>query len=112
MRKPRFLPLCLAGLALLAAGCRSNHSARQRFHESPGSLDDTTARSAYVERRVSEMTEKGMTPDAAAAQASREYFRQSSVPSRTPTTWERQRRAAQAKFEAELARQKKEASVR
>jgi hypothetical protein len=113
MRKPLLLSLCLAGLTLVAVGCRSNHTARQRFHDTPGSLGDTTARSAYVDRRVSEMTEKGMKAEDAAAQASREWFNQASVvPSDTPTTWERQRREAQAKFEADLAKQKKEASVR
>lgn len=112
MRKPLLLSLCLAGLMLLAASCRSTHTARQRYHTIPGSLGDTSTRSAFIDSRVEEMTEKGMKPEHAKAQASREWFRQSTGPSETPTSWERQRRAAQAKFEADLAKQKKEASVR
>lgn len=112
MRKSLLLPLWLAGFTLLAASCRSTTSARQRYHQTPSGLEATSARSDYMEQRVAEMTQKGMNPKAAAAQASHEWFRQASIASATPTAWELQRRAAQAKFEADLAEQKKEASVR
>ena len=69
---------------------------------------DTAARSAYMDRRVGEMTEKGMDPKGATAQASREWFDRSSVARSSPTSWERKRRQAQAEFEATLQKQKKE----
>ena len=115
MRKPLLLLLGLAGLALLVTGCSSNRKAsRQRYHDNPGTLGDLSARSAFMNKRVAEMTERGRTKESATAQASREWFNHASVPSQTPTAWELQRRKAQAKFEAELIKQKKvqEAGVR
>jgi len=57
------------------------------------------------------MTRKGMTKESATAQASREWFNQSSVPQDVPTAKEQARREAQAQFEADLAKQKKEAQA-
>lgn len=111
MRKPLLLSLsALAALALFA-GCHSRSAAQQRYHDTPGAFADQSARSAYVDARVAELTKKGVSPDDAAARASREWFSQASSSRETPTRAERERQAAQSSFEAALDKRKKDAET-
>ncbi len=109
MRKPLLLSLSVLSALAWFAGCHSRSTAKQRYQDTPGSFADQSARDAYVDARVAELTKKGVSPGDAAARASREWFTQAPTSSETPTRAERERRAAQADFEEALNKRKKDA---
>ncbi len=108
MRKTPSLPLILLALLALAAGCSSNRSARkpERYHENKGSFADQLARSEHIDRRVAELTKQGLSKDAAESRASREWFARAPAASSSPTSYEKARRAEEAKFASYVAAQK------
>ena len=112
MRKPHPVPLIILSLLTFAAGCHSADTSKQRYRETPGSYADPTARAAFIDNRVTEMTQKGMSKDEAVGRASREWFANAPIASESPTPQELKRRQDQAEFEADLAKRKKEASDR
>jgi hypothetical protein len=112
MRIPRSLPLLCLALPLLAGGCHSSHSAKQRHRVNSGSFADQSARSAYVSQRVDELTKTGMTREDAAARASREWFSRAPSSGTSVTAEERKRREAQANFEDYLNKRDKDRASR
>jgi len=98
MQARRVFPLLAATLMIFAAGCASRQTARShpRFRDVPGSFSDLTARSAYVDERVKDLTATGMSRDAATARASREWFARAPTATQEPTAYELERRKAQA----------------
>lgn len=110
MRNAYPLPLVLLSMLALAAGCHSAPTAKQRHRDTPGSFTDQMARSAYVDSRVKELTDKGVSKDEAANRASREWFARAPAASESPTYQELKRREAQSDFEADLAKQQKEST--
>jgi hypothetical protein len=108
MRKPHYLCLFLCFVIALIVGCQSTNTARKqpRFQENAGGFADTTARNTYINQRVDELAGKGMTREAAAARASREWFAQAPVASESPTRDELKRREAQADLITYLDKQK------
>ena len=105
MQARRVLLLLAAAVMVLAAGCASQQSARAkpRFRDVPGSFSDQNARATYIDQRVNELTATGMSREAAAGRASREWFARAPVASQEPTACEYERRQAQADLDAYLA---------
>ena len=98
---------CALPLALLTAvsGCQWGNS-KERYHTVGGHYTDTAARSAFVDQRVEELTAKGLSREAAAARASREWFASAPVATEMPTPYELKRREAQSEFEEALLEQR------
>jgi hypothetical protein len=113
MRKPHYLCVALLALTVIATGCQSAKTGRtkQRYQDNAGSFTDLSARTEYIDRRVADLTEKGVDRDTAAARASREWFAQAPVASKVPTAYELKRREAQAEFTTYLDT-RKEGGVR
>lgn len=111
MQPPRLtLLLGLATLLALAAGCQSRSSAKRppaRYQENAGSFADFTARNAYLDERIKELTATGMSRQAAATRASREWFAQAPAAGVSPTAYELKRREAQADLTAYLTDRQK-----
>lgn len=105
MQARRVFALLAAALMIVAAGCASQKSsqAKPRFHDAPGSFTDLTARSAYVDERVKDLTATGMSREAAVARASREWFARAPAVTQQPTAYELERRKAQADLDNYLA---------
>lgn len=111
MQPPRLpLWLGLAALLALASGCQSRSSAKRppaRYQDIPGSFTDLTARNAYLDERIKELTATGMSRQAAAVRASRDWFARAPVAGVAPTPYELKRREAQADLTAYLSDRQK-----
>lgn len=110
--QPLRLPplLVVAALLALASGCQSRSSAKRppaRYQDIPGSFTDLTARNAYLDERIKELTATGMSQQAAAIRASREWFARAPAAGVMPTPYELQRREAQADLTAYLTDRQK-----
>lgn len=107
--KPRLLPVTLMAVIVLGlgAGCTTHrhHSSPARYQDTPGSFGDLNARAAYVDERVKELTATGMSRQAAEARSAREWFARAPAASQQPTTYELERRAAQADLDSYLENQ-------
>lgn len=98
---------CALPLVLLASagGCQWGPS-KERYHTVGGHYTDSAARSAFVDQRVEELTAKGLSREAAAARASREWFASAPVATEMPTPYELKRREVQSEFEEALLEQR------
>lgn len=105
MQARRVFALLAVALMIVAAGCASPKTsrARARFHDAPGSFGDLTARRAYVDERIKDLTATGLSREAAEARASREWFTRAPVATQVPTAYELERRKAQADLDGFLA---------